>query len=453
LIIAACTGVGARDDPITPPDVFAPTPTIGDESSETTSTSRPATTTTLDVERGEILKVDPLTLEPLPGHDPIPMGDWMWGQPSPNGSYFAAFAGDEYAGSSEIRLIDVANWRLEQAWRGFPESELHVTDDGTIYVVSFGQIHRLQPGINGSEEVARLPASFQPWFIGRIIGEDLVTVGTRGVSDQAEQLSIVSIGITTETVTEIALPDVHIGPAESSSGEPLAEYLYIYPSVVWDEAGRRALVAHGDENVISEVDLESGIVSEHTFESTGAANGTPTPFMQRSAAISPDGRRVYLSGRAIVDAATDDETRKITTAPLGVISIDTTTWQVVAEIADPVAEVHPSPDGSRIIGWGYSTEEGETIHSTESTGLYVLDSATLDIVAQYPPESQIEWYGPVTFNEEAGTGYVTVWRARARVLVIDLDSGQTLASVEGGDTLNMFGSIGVLNADAGAVTP
>ncbi len=452
-ILAACTGPGARDVPITPPDVFAPTPTIGDESAGTTSTSRPATTTTIDVERVEILKVDPLTLEPIPGNDPIPMGDWMWGQPSPNGRYFAAFAGDEFGGSSEIRLIDVANWRVEQAWRGFPESELHVTDDGTVYVVSFGQIHRLQPGITGSEEVARLPAGFQPWFIGRIIGEDLVTVGTRGVPDQAEQLSIFSIGITTGVVTEIALPDVHIGPAESSSREPWAEYLYIYPSVVWDEAGRRALVVHGDANLISEVDLESGIVSAHSIESTGAANGAPPPVMQRSAALSPDGRHVYLSGRGIVDTETDGDNWKITTAPLGVISIDTSTWQVVAETGDPVAEIYPSPDGSRLLGWGYSSEEGTTIHLTDSTGLYVLDSATLDIVTHYPPESQDEWYGPITFNEEAGAGYVTVWSGRTRVDLIDLDTGQILASLEGGDTVNMFGSIGVLHADAGTVTP
>lgn len=445
LILAACTGTGAVEDPIAPPDVFAPTPTIGDDSATTTTTrTRPTPTTTIDVERVEILKVDPLTLEAIPGFDSIPMGDWMWGQPSPDGTYLAAFVGDEQRGGSEVRLINIVNWQLEGRWREFPESDLQVTDDGTIYFVRFGQLQRVRAGASAPQMVASQPTGFYPSTLGRFLEQNLLTFGSRGEGNEREHGSIVSIDVTSGVVTEIDLPEVQIGQVNPESEEPRSGYLYTTPSVVWDEAGARALVVHGDEDVISEVDLTSGVVSGHTFE----AGAPKTPNVQRSSALSPDGRYLYVSGRRTEEVDVDGETWRIGTAPTGVISIDTTNWQVVSSVEATISEIYLSPGGDRIFGWGYSTEEGNTSYSTESDGLFVLDSANLEVLAHHPFQSQDQWYGPFSFNEEVGVGYVTTWRGRAYVDVVDLASGQILTSIEGSDTLEMIGSIGVLSTTA-----
>ena len=78
MAVAACTKSAAPPQPTAPPDAFASTPTIGPS-----TTTQPAPTTTLDVERVVIQRVDPdRTLEPTPGFEPIPMGDWFWGHRS-----------------------------------------------------------------------------------------------------------------------------------------------------------------------------------------------------------------------------------------------------------------------------------------------------------------------------------------------------------------------------------
>jgi hypothetical protein len=94
-----------------------------------------------------IYPVDPLTLEVLPGFEPLPMCHRVWGQPSADGRYFAATVGDDDGGEADVRLIDVAEWAQVASWSAFPDSVLHVTDEGTLFFVSYGtygRLHRLQ---------------------------------------------------------------------------------------------------------------------------------------------------------------------------------------------------------------------------------------------------------------------------------------------------------------------
>jgi hypothetical protein len=58
-----------------------------------------------------------------------------------------------------------------------------------------------------------------------------------------------------------------------------------------------------------------------------------------------------------------------------------------------------------------------------------------------------------SFSDGGDIGYATSYQSQAGIEAIDLASGEIVASLEGGDNLNMFGSIGVLHADAGAFTP
>ncbi len=64
------------------------------------------------------------------------------------------------------------------------------------------------------------------------------------------------------------MPGVVIGQVDPVSQGPWAGYLYTSPSFTWDPRGARLLVVHGDEDVISEVDIETGEVIEHPVAGT-----------------------------------------------------------------------------------------------------------------------------------------------------------------------------------------
>jgi DNA-binding beta-propeller fold protein YncE len=427
-----------------PPDVFASTPTIGELSPATTA--GPVPTRTPEIERTEILPVDPLTLQPRPGYDPIPMGDWMWGRPSPAGGYLAALV-ESSRGTSEVRLVDLAKWQVEGSWAQSPESGVLVTDDGTVYLAGSGQFQRLRLGDSLPEEVARLPSGFQPQTISPIFDGAFAIFGTR--FQTAESASIVAIDVTTGMMNEIELPETRVGPRNPDSLEPGDPYISPFP--VWDTAGNRALVLHGDEDVVSEIDLSTGVVTRQNF-GVGDLPIDATQLFQRSGSISPDGRILYVSGQKVTTVA-DGGDSLITSESAGVIAVDTATWQVRSQTVEPIGQVMVSPRGDRILGWGVSIVEGDIAGEAESTGLFVLDAPSLTVLSRHRPNERQRWYMQFSFSDGGDIGYATSFQSQARVEAIDLASGEMIASIEGGDYLNMFGSIGVLHADAGRFTP
>jgi hypothetical protein len=398
------------------------------------------------MERTEILPVDPLTLQPRPGYDPIPMGDWMWGQPSPAGGYLAALV-ESSRGTSEVRLVDLAKWQVEGSWAQSPESGLLVTDDGTVYLAGSGQFQRLRLGESVPEEVARLPSGFQPQTISPIFDGAFAIFGTRFQTE--ESVSIVAIELTTGVMDEIELPDTRVGPRNPDSLEPGDPYISPFP--VWDTAGNRALVLHGDEDVVSEIDLSTGVVTRHDF-GIGDMATDPAQLFQRSGSISSDGRILYVSGQKVTTVA-DGVDSPITSESAGVIAVDTATWQVRSQTVEPIGQVMVSPRGDRILGWGVSIVEGDIAGEAESTGLFVLGAPSLTVLSRHRPNERQRWYMQFSFSDGGDIGYATSYQSQAGIEAIDLASGEIVASLEGGDNLNMFGSIGVLHADAGAFTP
>jgi len=453
LTLAACTETAV--EPTAPPGVFAPTPSIEGESAPSTGV-RPQPPTTIDVDRAMIARVDPYTLEPLPFLVPIPMGDSVWGQPSPNGDYFAATAWDDTSGAGEIRLIDVMAWEQIGAWPEWAESELSVPDDGTVYFLRSGgstgtQLRSLQTGMSASEIVAELPAGFSAWGVGQLVDRRFLTYGARSDPSVGIELgSIVIAEIDTGAVATIDLPGIRIGNLEPDDGEPWSGYLHAAPVFVLDGDGRRALVVQADRDIVTEVDLETGTLTDHRFSPEGP-NGAIDPtrmMLQRSAALSPDGRRLHVATRQLELDATEDPW-SVTMTPLGILTVDTTTWEISSRLDEPIGEVYLAPDGGTALAWGWTSVEGDQIYEMTSHGLYVLRGNPLQVLVHHPPGEEDQWHGPFSFNQDAGVGYVTKWGQNTGnwVEVIDLASGQILNSSEGDDYRQMFGSIGVLGVE------
>ncbi|HEY4607310.1 MAG TPA: hypothetical protein VIH55_06635, partial [Acidimicrobiia bacterium] len=366
VLLAACTSTGTVT-PL-PPDMFAPTPSIGGVTPSTTI--RPDPTTTANVERAMIYPVDPLTLDALPGFNPIPMGDWVWGHASSNGAYFVAVVGDDDSGLAEIRLIDVAAWEQIGSWRGAPASEPLVTDDGTIHYV--GGIDDLIIIRGGTSEVSTtLPTGWYPSGAGQMINGRFVSFGaTSGAGTGLDHGSIIAADIDAGSVTDIDLATVRIGSLEPDADEPWGGYLYAFPAVALDAGRSRALVVHADRDVVSVVDLDSGSVTDHEFSPTGSNPSvvSTTSILSRSAAISADGSHLYVATQ-VGEIDVDDEVWTFTTTPTGVITIDTATWRIISSLQQPIGSIQLSPDGTRILGTGYTGVEGSDTSEVEMSGL------------------------------------------------------------------------------------
>ena len=442
LIVAACTESSTPSQPTAPPDAFASTPTIGP-----TTTTRPAPTTTLDLERVVLQRVDPVSLEPMTAFEPIPMGDALWGWvASPDGRYLAATVDANGSGDPEMRLVDLQSWIPVMTWPESGDFMFHVNEFGSVYFIRYRSSIEFRFAATDSTEstlIASLPAHYAVWGAEPVTEALFLFYGTKPAepgSGQTEQVFVATIGLNEAgaVVNEIPVPQVRIGTVDPVSQGPWAGYLYTSPSFTWDPTGTRLLVAHGDEDVVSEVDVRTGAVVEHAVAGT-VDLGTGT---RRTSDLSSDARFLHLATRS-VELIEDDDDWMVITRPAGVKAIDTTTWEVVSRNDEPISDIWVSPSGA-MLGSGYTTEESESVSLSESTGLYLLDPSDLSVRVHYPPETPEQWWGPVTFTDSGSIAYASTWVQTPKVNAIEMATGEFLSTTEGTETLEMIGQVGVL---------
>jgi hypothetical protein len=457
-IAAACTDPGVVEQPLAAPDVFAPTPTIAPDPARSTTTTRPIPTTTIDVEQTALFRVDPMTLEPLPGFDPIPAGDYFWGSASENGDWLAGYASNEEGGVTEVRLLDVTNWEVVASWQPVGSGEPYVTDRGVVYYAQGGPswptLKRLRPGAE-DEVASKLPEGFSPLSPIHQHGPLIAVFGTTGDWGlTSEQPMIATVDLSSGELTAIELPQVTYGPIEEVDiGEEWSPFVGAYPGLVWDRG--RALIIHADRDVVTEVDLVGGEVTDHWFESEAStlgrlfawlaspaqAGGMPIADSTRSAQLSPDGRRLYVAtrvGEAVVESEDD---WYLGTRSTGLEVIDTETWARIDRLDAPIGEVHLSPDGKRLIGWGFTQEDRFSTTTFESHGVFVIDATSMEVLAHH--EGPDDWYYPISFSGDGRFGYLT---SGSRTSVIDLASGDAIGSRLGA-SFQVWGEAGVISAN------
>ena len=455
-LTVACTRpeVTAITEPLAPPDTLTPL--------TTTSTQAP-TTTTLDVERAAVYPVDPMTLEPLAGFDPIPTGDWYdwyWAAISSNQKWLAINVGSDDGTLDQVRLINLKDWETAAKWYSEPYgSALGVLDDGTVYTVTQGpsspQLSRLAPGAEQPEQLAQLPLG--SWWYGPFIDDQRAAIlgvnSVNGVNEATAALAIVDLE--TGAVNEIELPEVKLGTVtEVEIGEDFPGVVTADPGLVWDAEGPRILVVHAERDTVTEVDVVSGQVIEHQFGSeawdwgplyTGPSAGGGGVFVsnRRTAALSGDRRSLYVA-TTIGDFEVTNAGWSANTNSTGIVTIDTETWQIVDRLDAPLSDIQLSPDGARLLATGYNSTEGMDIYEPTNFGLYVINAEDLKVVAQYEPESSDVSYGGFSFTDDSRLGYATAWGQQVRVHVIDLETGAMLTTRDGDS--HVFGRVGVLAA-------
>lgn len=456
--MSACTSGSQPAEPTAPPEVFAPTPTIGELAAPTTT--RPTPNTTVDVERTSVYPVDPIALEALPGFEPIPMGDWAWGVSSPDGRWLAlSYAQDAGRGGgvqlAGVRLIEVPQWEMVGDWPQLDSGPMTVTNDGTVYAMSYAgslpQLVRAGLGAAEPEAIADLPARFSPLDQPRLQNDRLLLIGQAFEAGSAlGSIGVVSVDLASGDMVETPIPEVTFGPTEVVELEGgQTGVIDSYPAFIWDEPQSSYFIVHPIEDSIVEFDTISGSITEHHFGkdsdlfsdieiSQDQLNGADLWASHRRSAVLGSGSQVIFVSGAIGSIIEADQVPVSTSTPAGIVAIDTATWEIVDHLDVPVSDLYISPDGHSLIAAGYTEEFVDTGYEFESFGLYVIDPTNLEVVMHHPAGLAEDYLGPVTFSENGALAYVTRSADVESVYVIDVETGKVLNER---DNLRVLGEV------------
>lgn len=445
VLSVACTrpDVTADTQPLAPPDTLTP---------PTTVTTQAATTTTVDVDRASIYPVDPVTLEAVAGVEPIPVGDWAWGVSSDNGSWLALSVSYDDRDMTELRLVDVENWQVATTWFPSIDTPLHVTDDGTIYVVNgavpTSHLSRLIPGEISPELVADLPEHFF-WYELHIVDRRAMVFGLVSPhDDNSGEAALVTVNLDTGLTIATALPEIELGTIGilniASAGGVSFD---AYPRVIWDDERGRMLIVSTSRDVVVEIDPTTGDVREHRFggDDLSSTPSLDTPFEigYRAAVLGrPNGGQLFVAS-AVQRYEVLDERLTSTYESSGIEAIDTDTWEVIDFLNAPISDIYLSSSGDRLLATGSSYTDTSDRQQSESSGLYVIAAPNLDVVAHHGADQPNLYYGGISVNPDMPIGYVQTWDSVVTMSVVELATGSFVGSRAGSD-LQLFPEAGLL---------
>lgn len=423
---------------------------------------------TVDDEAGTLRgrAVDPLTLADLPGKDAVDFGHHFTSALSPDGGTMAVMAwpAGSHSQGGALRLVDLSSWAVTETGvtvDGYASS-LHFSQGGRFLYWAKADLRDTAHGIprdyrlyrywmDGTQAtaVAELPAAFTPQEMGLAAGGRLAIYGiptdANNLAQGPPRVLLVDVA-TGEMAAEIVLEGVTAGQYEvEAAAEGEAPYRMVQPALAWDGARSLLYVVHGDEEKVTVVDLEEGAVRRQAevrpraslperIVGWGArtAEGKVLPAAEKEAALSPDGRRLYVTGvRREMRPDWIERGWPYDEAPLGVQVIDTERLTEVGRLDLPLTDVALSPDGRWLLAAGaYSVpaENGES--ERVAHGVYVVDAESMDVTAHLLAEQEVYLRG---FSQDGDYAYVstatsewldgrhTNWRTTLHVL--DLDAG------------------------------
>lgn len=310
------------------------------------STTVPPTTTTTTLGRavgGQLVKLDLETLEPVPELDPIEMPFNSWSLMSGDGTRMVIF---EYVGDllEGVTSVDVESWEEVGPFEPVTHSA-RIIHEETLYMYDrvSGEILGMDLDTGDHTTLGEWPIGFSMWDDLHVTpGGLLAGLGTESADDVEgdDQYSVVLLDPVSRETAEIAVGTIERIALETGVFDGEYEIPeFDIPGVVW--GGERLFVVHADGPEILVVNLETGTVENHVIDKTSwldralafwipsAAAKGPSIGTYSSAALSPDGRYLFISGNRS-DVTEDSEGHLVEESEaLGLTVIDTETWRIV----------------------------------------------------------------------------------------------------------------------------
>lgn len=417
LVVAGCT---QELDTTTTTSAAPPSTSTSVEPPDPVDTT---TSTTQLLDGGHLVKVDPVTLEPLHGYEPIPVATNSWRVASPDGTVLAAFDWIESLEEARLRIIDVASWTTLGSYQIGDHWYYDLSNEGEIYTVDPGG-RLLRFDVSGNQTV------LDRWQVGwlwngthELADGRIGALGTGPSGDDDVDGSYDVLIYDPNTGETTTIP---VGPLDRTIEDSgvFVDGVEVEgsdrPGVVW---GRdRVYIVYVDGPEVIEVNLSDGQVTNHdlaeiswltrlaAFWMPAATAKGPSIGTYTSAALSDDGRFLFVSGNRLdVKESEDSDAVAEVTRPQGVYIVDTESWTVRQHIDIPVGFINGHYHPRWIVGIG---ESGLHLFDRDDPGTFE------KVEVEQPGTLSIE-----NFSYDEGYLYLT---RGARLEVLDLITGELL---------------------------
>ena len=330
----------------------------------------------------------------MPGYDLVQIG-WVGAVTlSPDGRAATYIPGPVRYGDSpqELSLLDLESWEPTRVLRlaGKPlgsywspdGSRLYVHTDENCVLLCESWIATYDVASGGVLSRAELPRGYRPSHVAPD-GRTLYLWGNG---------SVIDLGDSPWTTARVLAFDLETGKVREELEVPEVMWRTDYtPGIAVSPDGRRAYLVHAESDRITVVDLQEMRIERSqeigrrvslierflsSLAGTAHADGGGN-FQERWAAISPDGRHLYVGGQ---DTRMDEDWLPgtppapfVQTTSLGLRVIDTGSLEIVAEI----------DHGGDNVYWNLAVHpSGHYLYAVTDGDLLVLDPDTLDVIAR-----------------------------------------------------------------------
>jgi hypothetical protein len=395
MLVAACAPTAASEVSTSEVPV--------DPSTTSTTTSVPVTTTSLPSDAMGLYRVEPATLEPLPGVEPLITADGVSGYSSPNGQWLALQLWSASTLQNLALVIESSTGEIVTEKSGILGDFLGVGDHGVVYQLLHGRhrghtLRRLVPGGDRYEEVdVDFPKQFRNQVATFFAPQRIGFLGTFGENPEDRVIGVVVVDLKALEIATHMIEGLTAGNvAEMDLGDwSLTET--VQSVAIWDSGRDRVIFVHGDADAVTTLDLGTGAKETHWWSSSTSwldslfawlippaqAKGPSEYGLVRSADLGQSGRWLYVGTSVSEVVIESNEDWYIEHTPQGVEVVNTETWQVAHRWDIPASEISVSPDGRYVVASGTTWTESLTTSSVQAKDVFVIDADDHELAGQF----------------------------------------------------------------------
>jgi WD40 repeat protein len=360
-----------------------------------------------------LFPLDPESGEPLKGYEPIELGQAIVHAFSPDMDTLAVvgFVSSEHPAGGSLHLINLKTWvdRVQELQLDGYVNTIAFSPDGKQLAVAYGNaesqlliLEVSKPYKKSKEAVRQGSLDFLVYKMDfNADGSGLMVYGTQiknryTVNETSPDPAIVNLLDSNDLSLrwQAKLPGVRHGVvSKDDRGDDTTDLhqpgqaVYLFPGLVFAPDRDALYVIHPDEDKLTTVDFDAQKVRTVEIKSklsfferllsltAGVAHAKIAEGTSKQAAVSPDGRFVFVVGQRTDLVEDNNGNWQMIEFPLGLQVVDTRDGSRIVHIDTEANEVSISPDGHYLYlrGWGDSQNDAWT---------QIFDTSTNQLIAR-----------------------------------------------------------------------